>query len=143
MKPKLLLRIAALIMLLHAFGHTAGVYTWKKPESHVPPGLVKQMVEQKFQFMKTESSMASFYDGFGYASTIALVLIFFLLWVIAGLAEKAPSISFTILLPIFFFLVFLALDELIFFFPFATAFTTISAVFTLLAIISLKKNKVQ
>lgn len=143
MKPKLLLRIAAVIMLLHALGHTAGVYTWKKPQSHVPPELVKQMVEQKFQFMSTDSSMAGFYDGFGYASTIALLLVVFLLWVISGLTEKNQSISIKILLPVFFFLVLLGLDELIFFFPFATAFTAVSAVLTLLAIISLKKHKAQ
>ena len=139
MKPKLLLRLASVIILLHALGHTMGVYTWKKPASHVPQELVKQMVDQRFQFMGADRSMAEFYDGFGYASTIALLLIVFLLWIISGLTEKNPGVSVKILLPVLIFLVLFGLDELIFFFPFATALTIVSALLTLLAIISLKK----
>jgi hypothetical protein len=130
--------MAAIIMLLHAVGHTMGVLSWKKPEGHVPPELVKQMVDQRFEFMKADSSIAEFYDGFGYASTIALLLVFFL-WVTAGITGTNAGIAKKILVPVLFFLVFLAIDELIFFFPFAASFTIISAVLVLISIFLLKK----
>ena len=139
MRPKLLLRIAAVIMLLHALGHTMGVITWKKPESHVPPDLVKQMVEQRFIFMGSDRSIADFYDGFGYASTIALLLIVFLLWHVSGLTQANAGIARKILIPVLLFLIFLAIDELIFFFPFAASFTLVSAALTCIAILLVNK----
>jgi len=36
MKPKLLLRIASIIMLLHDAGHTYGHLTWKQTPDAVP-----------------------------------------------------------------------------------------------------------
>jgi len=128
MKPKLLLRIAALILFLHAIGHTMGIYTWKKPAGPVPPELVKQMTEQKFLFMGTMGSMASFYDGMGYASTASLLLLVCLLLILAGTAEKNSSLTIKILWPISLFLLFLGTDELIYFFPMAAVFSFLGAV---------------
>jgi hypothetical protein len=65
MNPKLLLRIAAIIMFLHAMGHTIGIYTWKKETSHVSRELVTQMTGQKFSFMGATATMGAFYDGLG------------------------------------------------------------------------------
>lgn len=128
MKPKLLLRIAALVILLHAAGHTLGIYTWKKPSGPVPPELVKQMTEQKFLFMGTTGSMAAFYDGMGYASTASLLLVVFLLIIVSGVAQLNSSLVIKILWPLSLFLVFLGIDELIYFFPMAAVFSFLGAV---------------
>ena len=99
MKPKLLLRIAAAIIFLHALAHTMGVYTWKNTNSHVPQDLIKQMTEQKFAFMGTTATMAAFYDGFGYASTIAMLLIVAILWILGSAPKKNAALSAKILWP--------------------------------------------
>src|SRR5450432_1148115 len=117
MNPKLLLRIAAIIILLHAFGHTMGIFTWKQTTGPVPQDLIKQMTEQKFSFMGTTASMGAFYEGMGYASTIAMLMVVFILWIVAASADKYPSFSVKILLPVSMFLFLLGLDELVYFFP--------------------------
>ena len=140
MNPKLLLRIAAVIIFLHAFGHTTGIYTWKQPDSHVPQELVKQMTEQKFEFMGKQSTIAGLYDGLGYASTIALLLVVFLLWIVSSAKENHAPFSVKILMTVFLFLIFLGVLELVYFFPMAVAFSFIGALLTLIAIFKLSKT---
>ncbi len=140
MKPKLLLRIAAIIIFLHAIGHTMGVYTWKDPNSQVPGELIKQMIEQKFNFMGKSASMGSFYEGFGYASTIAMLLVVSILWIIGTAAEKNASLSAKLLWPIAAFLFLLGIDEIIYFFPLAVAFSFIALLLTVVSIFKLNKS---
>lgn len=139
MKPKLLLRIAAVIMLLHAFGHTVGIYTWKDDTGPIPQDLIKQMIEQKFVFMGATGSMGAYYEGLGYASTIAMLMVVFILWIIGGNAEAAASLSAKILLPVSLFLLLLGVIELIYFFPFAAMFSLVSALLSFYSLFKLSK----
>ncbi len=141
MKSKLLLRIAAAIIFLHAVGHTTGVYTWKNANSHVPQDLIKQMTEQKFAFMGANATMATFYDGFGYAATIAMLLIAALLWIIGGIAEKNAALSAKVLWPVAAFLFLLGIDEIIYFFPMAAVFSFLAFLLTVFSIFKLSRSK--
>jgi len=141
MKPKVLLRIAAVVMFLHVVGHTIGAATWKQTNEPAKQEVIKRMVEQKFPFMGTVRSMAEYYDGYGYSSTIALLLAVTLLWILSGLAERNAVVAAKILLPVSLFLFLLGIDEIIFFFPLAAGMSLLGALLGGLSLLTLRKQE--
>jgi len=141
MKPKVLLRIAAVVMFLHVVGHTIGAATWKQTNEPAKQEVIKRMVEQKFPFMGTVRSMAEYYDGYGYSSTIALLLAVTLLWILSGLAERNAVVAAKILLPVSLFLLLLGIDEIIFFFPLAAGMSLLRALLGGLSLLTLRKQE--
>ncbi len=141
MKPKVLLRIAAVVMFLHVVGHTIGAATWKQTNEPAKQEVIKRMVEQKFPFMGTVRSMAEYYDGYGYSSTIALLLAVTLLWILSGLAERNAVVAAKILLPVSLFLLLLGIDEIIFFFPLAAGMSLLGALLGGLSLLTLRKQE--
>ncbi len=137
MKPKLLLRIAAILMLVHAIGHTFGTIGWKKATEPEKITVISQMTDHKFPFMGSIHSMGEFYEGFGYACTIALVFISAALWLVAG-SDSDLAKKLALLLGIC--LLFWGADEIIYFFPAAAAFTFISAILTLISYFNFKRE---
>src|SRR5476651_1144472 len=93
MKPKLLLRIAAILILIHGVLHTMGFSQWKQDPDPAKHEVIKQMTGQKFPFMGTSRNMGNYYDGFGYAASVALILIAVLLWVVSGGLSANPSLA--------------------------------------------------
>ena len=140
MRPTLSLRIAAVIMVLHAMGHTYGIYTWKRTTGPVPQEVVKVMNETNFPFNRAEGNMAKFYDGLGYASTIALLLAASVLWIVSGFPTENSALSVKVLLPVALFLFLLGVDEVIYFFPMAAVFSFAATLLTAWAIFRLKKS---
>lgn len=138
MKPKLLLRIAAAIMLLHAAGHTAGVATWQKPGGDIPARVVRIMQSEQFSFMGRDgSTMAGFYSGFGYCGTILLLFIAALLWTLSGWKDRSAN---RILWLTGFAILLLAVDEIVWFFPMAVAFCIVSAALVFISIFLINKE---
>lgn len=138
MKPKLLLRIASVVMLLHAIGHTMGTLTWKdSPDPAVAP-IIDGMINKHFIFMGRECSIAMFYCGYGVTMIFVLLLITALLWIAASHLDSRPLVN-KLLLMLFSFLCLLAVTEFIYFFPFAAAFSFIAAVLTGIAMIRIRK----
>jgi len=137
MKPKILLRIAALIMLFHCVGHTVGVLTWQRPNGSIPSEVVQKMQEVQFGFMgKDGSTMANFYSGFGYSATIMLLFIVALLWLLSGMSDKSAA---KILWIVAIAIILLSADEMIFFFPMAVTFSLVSAVLVVISIFKINK----
>ena len=128
MKPKLLLRIAAILIFIHGALHTMGFSQWKQDPDPAKQQVIKQMTGQKFPFMGTSRNMGNYYDGFGYASSIALILIAVLLWVVSGELLTNPSLAKKAIVVISFALLCWATDEVIYFFPFAAGLTLVSAI---------------
>ena len=133
---KLLLRIAAIIMLLHAVGHTLGIVTWQMPNGKIPADLVQKMQDTHFLFQGKDATMAAFFSGHGYAGAILLVFIFAILWVLSGWTDKKSIpilglVSISILL--------LAVDEILYFFPMAVFFSIVAAALVFIAIQKIKK----
>ncbi len=133
---KIALRLGSVIMFLHAVGHTIGIATWKNADSKVPHEVIQSMVDANFDFNGAGGNMAQFYDGLGYASTIALILSSVLLWLVATETDN-PRFSVKVLVPITVFLLLLAMDEIIYFFPLAAAFSFVAAVLSVFAIVKL------
>lgn len=133
---KLLLRIAAIIMLLHAIGHTLAIVTWRKPNGKIPFDIVQKMQDTHFSFQGKDSTMASFFSGHGYAGAIFLLLIVSILWTISNWQEKRAT---KILWLVGVAIVLLAVDELLFFFPMAMVFSLLAAALVFISIFKINK----
>jgi hypothetical protein len=128
MKPKLLLRIAAILILIHALLHTMGFNQWKEDPEPAKHEMIKLMTGQKFPFMGTSRNMGEYYDGFGYAASIALFLIAVLLWLVSTESSTNSSLAKKTIAVISFGLLLWAADELIYFFPFAAGLTLAASI---------------
>lgn len=140
MKPKILLRIAAVLIFIHSVLHTYGFNTWKEAPDPVYKTIVDGMTGHKFPFMGAERSLSNFYEGFGYACSIALFLIAIVLWLVSGETSRSANLAKKIIYAVGIALVAWGIDELIYFFPFASAITLTAAVLTLLSGLLMKRN---
>jgi len=128
MKAKLLLRIAAAMVLLHTIGHTMGTLTWKQAPNNAVAQVISGMQNNHFDFMGRSSSLAGFYEGFGMSMILVLLFVSILLWLLSA----APVKSLVALVGVF--LVGLTVVEYIYFFPLAAAFSLTAGACTLAAL---------
>jgi hypothetical protein len=138
MKPKLLLRIAAILMFLHTIGHTFGALSWKNAPNPLVGQVIAGMQKNHFEFMGRSATLASFYEGYGYMMILVLLLISMLLWLLA--AESDSRLSSKLLPVLAVFLLLIAVIEYIYFFPFAAALTSLAGLCTLFSLVN-RENK--
>ena len=129
---KIALRIAAVLMLLHTLGHTMGALTWKNAPNPAAKQVIDGMLSNRFDFMGRSVSIGDFYTGYGYCMVGVLLLVSVLLW----LLSTEPNKRLIVVLGLF--LLFLAIIEFIYFFPFAAAFSLLAGISTLFAYQKLK-----
>ena len=127
MKAKILLRIAAVLMLLHTAGHTMGALTWKEAPNARVAAVINGMQTEHFNFMGRSVSLGSFFDGYGFTNIGVLLLLTILLW----LLSTEPNRKFLLLTGLF--LLFMGIIELIYFFPLAAIISLLAGICTLLA----------
>jgi hypothetical protein len=140
MKPKILLRIASIIMLLHVVGHSIGHAGWKHADDAEKQQIIEGMTGKKFPFMGMMRSMGEFYDGYGYASTVAMLFTVGLLWLVSSSPEISTRLAINTLWLCTVYLVGWGGVELVYFFPFAASFSIISGVLTLLAAVKVRNT---
>jgi hypothetical protein len=124
---KLSLRIAAILMLLHTAGHTVGALTWKNAPNASVAAVVTGMENEHFDFMRRSLTLASFFSGYAYSMIGVLLLVSILLWILS----TEPNKRLIAVLGIF--LLFLAVIEFVYFFPFAAVFSLLAGISTLFA----------
>ena len=139
MKPKILLRIASALMLIHLIGHSFGNAMWKKSNDSLKKQVIQTITENKFLFMGTNRSFADNFDGYGYATSLFLVLIIVLLWFISNSLKTITTLTIKILLLLFICLLGLSMDEFIYFFPFAAGLSLSASILIGIATLQLKK----
>lgn len=88
MRPGLFFRIAAIVNLLFAAGHTIGFLSFR-PKAAAGQAAVKAM-DVVFSEDGTRFSYANFYKGFGLTITLVMLLIAAWSWWLAGQAKAAP-----------------------------------------------------
>src|SRR5262252_3464241 len=90
MNATLLYRIAAVLLLLFAIGHTYGFLGFKPPS---PEGVAVRdaMNSVSIQFKGTNFTYGNFYRGFGLTVTVYLLFAAFLAWHIGSLASSQPQ----------------------------------------------------
>ncbi len=128
--PKILLRIAAALMLIHGLGHTIGHSGWKYSTDPVQQGVIHQMTGPKFPFMGVTRSMGEYFDGYGYACTIGLLIFVLALWFTSGELSTSPGLAKKMMLTMAVCLLGWFIDEIIFFFPFAAGTSLLAAACT-------------
>jgi len=138
MKPKLLLRIAAIVLILHAIGHSMGTFTWQKTDSGIPTEVVQIMQEVHFDFMGKENTMAGMFTGNGTTGIISLFFMSAILWVVSSWNNKYAT---KILWIVFCAILLLAFAEVVFFFPMAYMFCFVAAALVLWGIFKIKRIK--
>jgi hypothetical protein len=139
MGPKLLLRISAVLMFVHALFHMLGHMQWKMLSSPAYDEVVRQMTGPKFLFYGAMHSMGDYFDGYGYFITLAVVLLGCLLWALSDIAIMYPLVGLKLLIPITILIIFLFFDTLIFFFPLASIYCGLCSISCTMTIVKLSR----
>jgi heme A synthase len=138
MNSKLLLRIAAGLMLLHTIGHTIGALTWNQAPNAAIGRVITAMETNHFDFMGRNTTIASFYSGYGIIMIFVLLLLSLILWLLSN--ESENRLTFRLLLPLTVYLILQAITELLYFFPFAAAISFLAGIAVLLAWLAARKT---
>ena len=117
------MRIAAVLIFIHGIGHTPGHSGWKKAADPVEHQVIQQMTGHSFPFMGATHSLGDYFEGYGYACSFTLFLIAALLWIVSGELSSESVLAKKIIIATFIALLFWAIDESIYFFPFAAGLT--------------------
>ena len=131
MKPKLLLRIAAVVMLLHTIGHSIGALTWKKAPDKAVADVIAGMENNRFAFVGKQVTLADFYSGFAIALIFVLLLITVVLWLAGG--NVADRMTRRLLPWLIGFLVCFSVIEWIYFFPMPSIMSMVAAILAAIA----------
>jgi hypothetical protein len=117
MTVRLLYRIAAVVLVLFAAGHTLGFLGFR-PSSPEGLAVYEAMNSVRFEFAGAAYSYAGFYTGFGLQVTAYMLFCAFLAWHLGSLAVRQPQaigalawgfaavqLAFLVLSVLYFFLV--------------------------------------
>lgn len=90
MSATLLYRIAAVVFVLFAAGHTYGFLSMRPPS---PEGraVYNGMNSVRFELRGRSYTYGDFYRGFGLSCTVSLLFSAFVSWYLGGLARSAPA----------------------------------------------------
>jgi hypothetical protein len=86
MTPSILLRIAAIIMLLFFVGHTSGI-PWTPAVGPAEMAVIDAMKGHSFDVIGSTRTYWDFYLGFGVIISVYQLLLAVVLWQLAGLAK--------------------------------------------------------
>ena len=90
MTARRLLRIAAILSLLHFLGHSAGM-PWTPSEGGETATVIGGMKSFRFDVLGSARTYWDFYQGFGLMVSVFILLESALLWLLAGLAQDEPA----------------------------------------------------
>jgi hypothetical protein len=88
MRTTLLLRVASVVSLLFAAGHTLGGRKEWSPMGETD--VLQAMRTHRFEVFGVSRTYLDFYRGFGFSLTVTLLLQAVLLWQLASLARTEP-----------------------------------------------------
>ena len=132
-RTKILLRTAAVLMVIHLIAHTMGHSRWKKPTDPVQLTVVRGMTGPKFLFMGVNRSMGEYFDGYSIGCSIGMAVFILVLWSISNELNTSSRLARKAMMSIAVCLLAWGIDEILFFFPFAASFTLVAFVCTLAA----------
>jgi CBS domain containing-hemolysin-like protein len=141
MRAKLFLRIASVIIFLHAIGHFMGVAKVTKGETDEENMVIHAMTDHRFPVLGAEHSFADFLHGFGWIGEVFLLLTAYLIWFTGSLAADHTAISRKLSAALFIGLLAQTILEFIYFFPVAYLMSLIAAVLTGLSFVELRNKR--
>jgi hypothetical protein len=139
MKAKVLLKIAAGLILIHLIGHAVGHTAWDKPADPKMMEVVTAMKNYEGEFMGAVHSMADYYKGYSILIFGLYGMSISLLWLASGFIQEHPVIANKILYPVGIAYLFFAIVEFMYFFPFAASISFLAGVLTISSIVISKR----
>src|SRR5688500_6097078 len=121
MNARILLRIAAITILIKLLGHSAGHSGWNNPED---PRINEEMSVLKGytgEFMGATYNMAEYYTGYSLMLVCVYLLIAYILWLLSGFVSEQVSLTNRIVYPIALIFFIFGILEFLYFFPFAAS----------------------
>lgn len=134
MRSKLLLRIAAALVLVHLLGHAIGHATWQTPEDPRMQAVVQSMKGYAAPFMGAVKSMADYYHGYSLIMFGLYGASIWILWAASGAIEESRTLLRRLLLPLGVVYVYFGIVEYLYFFPFAAVVSLLAGVLVLVAV---------
>jgi hypothetical protein len=134
MKQRLLLRIAAVLILLQLLGHTYGHIIWdKRPEDPRMQEVLDAMKGYKGEFMGATKSMADYYTGYSLMIFFLYIMTIAILWMLSTRINDDKGLVRKILYPIGF--TYLAVGVILYlhFFLFAASLSFMAGIMILIS----------
>lgn len=135
MKASILLRIAAVLLLIHLLGHSLGHITWDEPEDRRMQKVVESMYSYKAEFMGSSRSMADYYNGYSLMILFLFAMSMCILWVISRFIHAQRKIAISVLYPIAVSYIAFGVIEFIHFFAFAGSVSSLVGALVFVAIV--------
>lgn len=140
MKTKLLVRIAAGLLLFFALGHSIGHFTRHDVTDSKAQEVLKAMTDNKFNMFGQMRSYDENYTGMSLNLIITLIVLATMLCILSNYTTHQPHLTKNLLIPIIVCTVGFSLTGFFFFFP-IPAFTCLTAsALLILATIRLTKQ---
>lgn len=134
MSSKLLLRIAALLIVVHMLGHVMGHLTWDEPEDPKMEEVVTAMKGYSAEFMGAQKSMADYYEGYSLMIFGIFGMAVALLWMASGIVISDRAIARKMMLPVGIAFLFFGVIEFMYFFPFAAGTSFLAGLLVVVAV---------
>lgn len=142
MKPKVLLRIASLLLVLFAMGHSTGHYRRKNTTDPAGKAVLRAMEDYQFEFKGKMQTLDGHMEGYGWLVTLVLLSFAALLWIVSSNYEKQPAYSRLILYPFLFFMAGNGIVAYRYFFSGPAVISAVAVLLTVIAAFRMKDNPV-
>ena len=140
MEPKVLLRIAALLILFLAIGQAIDHFTRKMTPDPVEKEVIRQMEQYKFNVNGSMRSWDDLYEGLSLDVSIVLLILTTIFSMLASVAKKHPKICFDFLWPYLICFIALTVTGFCFFFIVPGIAGLIICILIILAMVQLSKE---
>ncbi|EMY77459.1 hypothetical protein LEP1GSC060_2834 [Leptospira weilii serovar Ranarum str. ICFT] len=140
MKPKLFIRIASVLMLVFAIGHSIGHFTRYNTTDSEALNAISKMQQTRIPMDGVTSTYDQFYTGMSLNLSIVLIFLTILLWLLSNLSESNPNAALKLLIPVFFCITCFGVTGFLYFFPVPTLVASLGAFSLLASIVLLNKN---
>ena len=116
-RPKLLIRIAAGLILFFAFGHSMGHFTRYDVTDPKEKEVLQMMSNNKFDLFGQMTSYDKMYTGMSMNLIFTLLAFTIILWHISGICTDNKKLATKLLLPVTFCVFGFSITSFLFFFP--------------------------
>jgi len=99
MESKILLRIAALLILFFAIGHTVSHFAQKMTNDPVEKEVIRQMEQHKFNFNGSMRSRDDLSEGLSFDVSLVLLVFTSIFSALSNMCRKHPKICLNFLWP--------------------------------------------
>ncbi len=140
MKPKILIRISSILMLIFTIGHSFGHFTRYNTVDLRAISTITAMQMTKIPMDGVDKTYDQFYSGMSLNLSTTVFSLVILLWLLSNLESKHPKVVMQLLIPIFFCVFGFSITGFVYFFSAPTLISCLGALSILGSIFLLRKE---